>query len=64
MILTNTQRLVLEFFRAKADKTERTAPDLDPRVLAGLRRRGLLEHVAGHYGGEHHITEAGRAALP
>lgn len=64
MILTDKQRAVLAYFRSLADKQPRTAPNLDPRVLAGLRRRGLLEHVAGYYGGQHRITDAGRKALP
>lgn len=61
--MTETQRTTLEFFRAKADGESRTAPNLDPRTLTALRRKGHLEHVAGYYGGAHRITDAERAAL-
>lgn len=63
MKLTDAQRTALEYFRAIADKAPRKRLGLDPRTLTTLLRRGLLEHVAGVYGGQHRITEAGRSAI-
>lgn len=64
--LTDAQRAGLRYFVALADnnlKALRTMRRPDPRVVAALAAKGLIQVVGHNYGAIYHATDAGRTAL-